>query len=67
VRVHHADLRETEWTQIGAVRVTTIERTLADCEAADVAPEFISDARREAAARGLIPRTMSPEATRDLP
>jgi predicted transcriptional regulator of viral defense system len=54
VLIHHADVPRSELIEIGAVPVTSVLRTLCDCVAAHVSPEFVEVAVRQARARGLI-------------
>lgn len=54
VLIHHGDLPNRERVELGAVPVTNVLRTLLDCVAAHVSPEFIDVALRQARARGLI-------------
>lgn len=59
--LHHADLTDAERTWVGSVPVTSPERTLRDCAAAQVEPRLVLDAYEEAAERGLIRRDSVPE------
>jgi len=54
VVVHHADVPKHERAHVGPVPVTNALRTLCDCVAAHVSPEFIEAGIRQARARGLI-------------
>lgn len=54
LRLHHADLSETERTWHGPVPITTPFRTILDCADADVSPEFVHQAAEEATRRGLL-------------
>ncbi|PTL84887.1 type IV toxin-antitoxin system AbiEi family antitoxin domain-containing protein [Vitiosangium sp. GDMCC 1.1324] len=53
VRLYYADVGETERTWVGGVPITSPLRTLVDCMAAHVSPEFIHTARRQLLRRGL--------------
>jgi predicted transcriptional regulator of viral defense system len=52
--LHHADLVPSDIAWYGSVRITTPLRTLLDCEAEGVSPEFIEHAKRQAVQQGLI-------------
>lgn len=54
VRLHFRDLRKDERTSVGAVPITTVERTFSDCAEAGVDPELLREARAEAKKRGLL-------------
>jgi predicted transcriptional regulator of viral defense system len=54
VVLHYSDVPKSQLIEIGAVPVTSVLRTLCDCVAAHVSPEFIDAAVRQALARGLI-------------
>jgi predicted transcriptional regulator of viral defense system len=54
VVLHHADVAGDERTWSGAVPVTSVRRTLEDCAAADLAPELLRQAARQALQRGLV-------------
>jgi predicted transcriptional regulator of viral defense system len=56
VRLHHADVADTERTWIGPVPVTGPLRTLRDCAALPIPPDLLAQAIAEAEARGLAPR-----------
>jgi predicted transcriptional regulator of viral defense system len=60
VILHFADFDTSERAWCGAVPVTSVARTLIDCAAARVAPEFVRDAFEQAASRGLIERDAVP-------
>lgn len=53
VRLYFADVSEAERTWVGGVPLTSPLRTLADCMAAHVSPEFIHAAREQILRRGL--------------
>jgi predicted transcriptional regulator of viral defense system len=52
--LHFADLRPADRTWAGLVPVTTPWRTLADCIQDGVSPDLVSQARKQARARGLL-------------
>lgn len=54
VILHHRDVGPNAQTWIGPVPVTTPLRTIQDCIADAVNPELVTDAIRDARARGLI-------------
>jgi predicted transcriptional regulator of viral defense system len=54
VVLHHADVPKHERVYVGPVPVTNAFRTLSDCVADHVSPEFIEAGIRQASARGLI-------------
>ncbi len=54
VVLHHADIAKRERTWMGTVPVTSPRRTLIDVRRANVSPEIVEQAIRQAAARGLI-------------
>lgn len=54
VVLEYADLRDDERKWMGAVPVTSVLRTLADCVQAHVAQEFIDSAVNQALDRGLV-------------
>ncbi len=54
VLLHHGDVPKRERVELGAIPVTNVRRTLLDCVAAEVSPEFIEAAVAQARARGLI-------------
>jgi predicted transcriptional regulator of viral defense system len=60
VVLHYADVPKPDRAWVGAVPVTFPARTLADCAADYVSPEFLSSAVTQALARGMISR---PQAT----
>ena len=53
VQLYFADVSRTERTWVGGVPITSPLRTLADCMAAHVSPEFIHSARKQMLRRGL--------------
>jgi hypothetical protein len=59
VVVHYADVPRKDCTQVGPVWVTTVPRTIADCETSNVAREIVREAREEARERGLLPEESS--------
>jgi predicted transcriptional regulator of viral defense system len=52
--LHYADVSDAERTGFSAVSVTTPRRTLRDCIEANVSPELVRQAVRQARQRGLI-------------
>jgi len=60
VVLHHADVPKRDRAWVGAVPVTSAARTLVDCAADHVAPDFLSSAASQALARGMVSR---PQAT----
>ena len=60
VVLHYADVRKRDRAWVGAVPVTSPARTLADCAADYVSPDFLSSAISQALARGMVSR---PQAT----
>jgi predicted transcriptional regulator of viral defense system len=54
VQVHYGDASKSERVDIGAVPVTSVVRTLRDCMVAEVSPELVASAIRQARSRGLI-------------
>jgi predicted transcriptional regulator of viral defense system len=60
VVLHYADVQKRDRAWVGAVPVTSPARTLADCAADHVAPDFLSSAISQALARGMVSR---PQAT----
>ena len=54
VVLHHADVSERERTWVGSVPVTSPRRTLVDARHANLSPELVDQAIRQAVARGLI-------------
>ena len=60
VVLHYADLPKRDRAWVGAVPVTSPARTLADCAADYVSPDFLSSAISQALARGMVSR---PQAT----
>src|SRR6266850_6795380 len=59
VVLHYADVPKPDRAWVGAVPVTSPARTLADCAADDVSPEFLSSAVAQALARGMVSRTQA--------
>jgi predicted transcriptional regulator of viral defense system len=55
--LHFADLPKRARSWVGAVPVTTPLRTVLDCEAADVARNFVRQAVEQGVRRGLFDRT----------
>ena len=53
-RSHHADVAERERAWVGSVPVTSPRRTLVDVRRANVSPQLVEQATRQAVARGLI-------------
>ncbi len=60
VMLYFADVEEDERTWVGAIRVTTVYRTLVDIVQAGVSPDLVCDAFEEAAERGLVERNALP-------
>lgn len=60
VVLHYADVTKRDRAWVGAVPVTSPARTLADCAADYVSPDFLSFAISQALARGMVSR---PQAT----
>ena len=60
VVLHYADVPKRHRAWVGAVPVTSSARTLADCAADYVSPDFLSSAISQALARGMVSR---PQAT----
>jgi hypothetical protein len=54
VMLHFADVEESDRTWVGAIRVTTVDRTLTDIVHARVSPDLVCDAFEEAVERGLL-------------
>jgi predicted transcriptional regulator of viral defense system len=61
VVLHHADIPDTERTWWGSVPVTTPCRTLSDCAASHLSPEFLLQAFQQALHRGLMTRADVPD------
>ena len=53
--LHHAPVGRDDLIRVGALPVTTPERTIGDCIDAHVSPELVVQAITEAKARGLVP------------
>ena len=60
VVLHYADVPKRDRAWVGAVPVTSPARTLADCAADYVSPDFLSSAISQALARGMV---SGPQAT----
>ena len=60
VVLHYADVPKRDRAWVGAVPVTSPARTLADCAADYVSPDFLFSAISQALARGIVSR---PQAT----
>ena len=56
VVLHYADVPKRDRAWVGAVPVTSPARTLADCAADYVSPDFLSSAISQALARGMVSR-----------
>jgi predicted transcriptional regulator of viral defense system len=54
VVLHHADVAERDRAWVGSVPVTSPRRTLVDVRRANVSPQLVEQATRQAVARGLI-------------
>src|SRR6267143_3429649 len=59
VVLHYADVPKRDRAWVGAVPVTSPVRTLADCAADYVSPDFLSSAVNQALARGMVSRTQA--------
>lgn len=57
VVLHHADLPAADRTWWGSVPMTTPRRTLSDCAASHLSPEFLLQAFHQAIHRGLVARS----------
>jgi predicted transcriptional regulator of viral defense system len=66
VVVHVAEVPASDRTWYGAVPITTVRRTLSDCAAADLSPEFLQQAASEALERGLVRRNEISDVERTL-
>lgn len=66
VALEYGDLRDDERKWVGAVPVTSVLRTLADCARAHVAQEFIDSAVRQALDRGLVSKDEIEQLTREM-
>jgi predicted transcriptional regulator of viral defense system len=67
VRLYYADVSDTDRRWVGNVPVTSPLRTLVDCVAAHVSPEFVRDARKQILQRGLASATELQDRMRQLP
>lgn len=54
VAIYYGDVADSDRAWVGALPVTSVRRTLADCLCASVAPELVAQASVQAAERGLI-------------
>jgi predicted transcriptional regulator of viral defense system len=54
VVLHHADVAKTERVWVGSVPVTSPRRTLLDARRANISPELVEQATRQALTRGLL-------------
>jgi len=52
--IYYGDVADSDRAWVGALPVTSVRRTLADCLCASVAPELVAQASVQAAERGLI-------------
>ena len=59
VVLYYADVPKRDRAWVGAVPVTSPARTLADCAADYVSPDFLSSAISQALARGMVSRTQA--------
>src|SRR3989442_5497900 len=59
VVLHYADVLKPDRAWVGAVPVTSPARTLTDCAADYVSPEFLSSAVSQALARGIVSRSQT--------
>lgn len=66
VSLYYADLGKAERTTVGAIPLTSVRRTISDCIAASVAPEFITAAIRRALRRNLITKAEATALRRKL-
>lgn len=57
VVVHHGDVPAKDRVEVGPVPVTNVKRTFLDCIDAQVSPELVDVAIRQARARGLIDKS----------
>ena len=55
VTVHFSDLQKEERTWFDGVPITTVSRTLSDCQQAHLDDDLLEQAYREARERGLLP------------
>ncbi len=67
VRLYYADVTGADRSWAGGVPVTSPLRTLVDCVADHVAPEFVRAARRQILQRGLASTTELQDRLRQLP
>ena len=56
VVLHHADVSAEERAWFGPVPTTNVRRTLNDCARAELSPELLRPAARQALRRGLVTR-----------
>jgi predicted transcriptional regulator of viral defense system len=54
VKVHHAEIRSDDRSWLGPVPVTTVYRTLIDCDRERISPDLLMQAVRQANQRGLL-------------
>jgi predicted transcriptional regulator of viral defense system len=66
VILHYADLPGTDRTWWGSVPVTSHRRTLSDCAASHLSPEFLLQAYYQALHRGLVTRADIPDVEQAL-
>ncbi len=66
VVLHHADIPTSDRTWWGAVPMTTAHRTLSDCTATHLSPEFLLQAFHQALHRGLVTRSEIPDVEQAL-
>lgn len=67
VQLYYADVNQADRRWVGHVPVTSPLRTLVDCVAAQVAPEFVRAARRQILQRGLASTSELQDRLRQLP
>jgi predicted transcriptional regulator of viral defense system len=67
VRLYYADVSATDRRWVENVPVTSPLRTLVDCVAAHISPEFVRDARKQILQRGLASTAELQDRLRHLP
>ncbi|WP_164019154.1 type IV toxin-antitoxin system AbiEi family antitoxin domain-containing protein [Pyxidicoccus trucidator] len=66
VVLHHADLPAADRTWWGSVPMTSTRRTLSDCAASHLSPEFLLQAFHQALHRGRVTRSEIPDVEQAL-
>ena len=66
VVLHYAGVPKRERVWVGAVPITSVPRTLADCAADLISPDFLSAAVDQALTRGLVGKAQIAEVQRAL-